>query len=261
MAIRVAPTGKHCYTRHPSSFVVGEHETGGRQPEMQLSVREAAKLLNVPENTVYRWIQKGELPASRIHDQYRLNRAELLEWATLQRISVSAEIFQDADHSAPTAGLAEALRAGGIHARVAGTDKLSVLSSVVELIPLSEEVDRQFLLQLLLARESLGSTGLGNGIAVPHARNPIVMHIAHPMVTLCFLEHPIDFVAVDGLPVHTLFAIVSPTVKSHLHVLSRLAFGLRHPTFAEVLGRRGSADEILAAALAVDQSVSSPTPA
>ena len=227
---------------------------------MQLSVREAAKLLNVPENTVYRWIQRGELPASKIHDQYRLNRAELLEWATSQRISVSADIFRDADHAAPPmAGLVEALRAGGIHAQVAGTDKLSVLSSVVELIPLPEDMDRQFLLQLLLARESLGSTGLGNGIAVPHARNPIVMHIAHPMVTLCFLEHPIDFVAVDGLPVHTLFAIVSPTVKSHLHVLSRLAFGLRHPTFAEVLARRGAADEILAAAEAVDQSVAAPT--
>ena len=221
---------------------------------MQLSVREAAKLLNVPENTVYRWIQRGELPASKINDQYRLNRAELLEWATSQRISVSAEIFREADHPAPsTAGLAEALRAGGIHDRVAGTDKLSVLSSVVEVMPLSEEVDRQFLLQLLLARESLGSTGLGNGIAVPHARNPIVMHIPHPMVTLCFLEHPIDFAAVDGLPVHTLFAIVSPTVKAHLHVLSRLAFGLRHPAFAEVIDRRGTPEEILAAAQAVDQ--------
>jgi PTS system nitrogen regulatory IIA component len=229
---------------------------------MQLSVREAAQLLNVPENTVYRWIQKGELPATKIHDQYRLNRAELLEWATSQRISVSADIFRDADHAAaPAGGLAEALRAGGIHWNVPGADKLSVLSAVVELMPLSEEVDRQFLLQLLLARESLGSTGLGNGIAVPHARNPIVMHIPHPMVTLCFLEHPIDFVAVDGLPVHTLFAIVSPTVKSHLQVLSRLAFGLRHPGFAEVLGRRGAADEILTAALSVDQSVLSPKPA
>lgn len=226
---------------------------------MQLSVREAARLLSVPENTIYRWIQKGQLPASQINEQYRLNRAELLEWATSQQISVSPEIFAEADHPAPAAaGLAEALRAGGIHAHVAGADKLSVLRAVVELMPLSEDVDRQFLLQLLLARESLGSTGLGHGIAVPHARNPIVMHIPHPMVTLCFLKHPIDFDAVDGLPVHTLFAIVSPTVKAHLHVLSRLAFGLRHPAFATVIERRGTFDEILIAAQAVDDSTAPP---
>jgi nitrogen PTS system EIIA component len=222
---------------------------------MQLSVREAARLLNVPESTVYRWIQRDELPASKVNDQYRLNRAELLEWATAQQISVSAEIFTEADHPTPaTAGLAAALRAGGMHVHVPGADKPAVLRSVVELMPLPEDVDRQFLLQLLLARESLGSTGLGNGIAVPHARNPIVMHIPYPMVTLCFLEHAIDFAAIDGLPVHTLFAIVSPTVKAHLHILSRLAFGLRNPAFAEAIGRRGTPDEILAAAHSVDQS-------
>jgi PTS system nitrogen regulatory IIA component len=48
------------------------------------------------------------------------------------------------------------------------------------------------LFQVLLARESLGSTALGNGVAVPHVRNPIVLHIQRPMVTLCFLEQAIE---------------------------------------------------------------------
>lgn len=222
---------------------------------MQLTVREAAKALNASENAVTKWIQRGQLPAHKVNDQYRLNRAELLEFATSQGISLSTEIFNDPDQPAPAlAGLAEALRAGGIYEAVPGADKVSVLSSVVELMPLPEEVERPFLLQLLLARESLGSTGLGNGIAVPHARNPIVMHIPQPMITLCFLDRPIDFAAVDGLPVHTLFAIVSPTVKSHLHVLSRLAYGLRQPAFGDVIARRGSPEEILAAAREVDHS-------
>ena len=76
-----------------------------------------------------------------------------------------------------------------------------------------------------MARESLGSTGIGDGIAIPHVRNPIVMHIPRPTITLCFLEHPIDFGALDGQPVHTLFTIVSPTVRAHLHLL--LPPGLR----------------------------------
>lgn len=223
---------------------------------MQLGVREAARLLNVSERAVYRWIQQGKLPSCKVNDQHRFNRAELLEWATAQRINISPEAFQDTDHGAPPpADLAESLRAGGVHYHVAGADKVAALKTVVDRMPLPEEVDRQFLLQVLLARESAGSTGLGNGIAVPHVRNPIVMHIPRPMITLSFLDHPIDFGAMDGLPVHTLFTIVSPSIKAHLHLLSKLAFALRQSDFSAVIARQGSAKEIFAAAEAVDRSV------
>lgn len=93
------------------------------------------------------------------------------------------------------------------------------------------------LLQFLL---SLGSTGIGDGIAVPHVRNPVVLHVSKPTVTLCFLDHPIDFGAIDDMPVDTMFAIVSPSVKAHLHLLSRLAFVLRDPGFKAALRDHGS---------------------
>jgi mannitol/fructose-specific phosphotransferase system IIA component (Ntr-type) len=93
----------------------------------------------------------------------------------------------------------------------------------------SGRVDREFLYKVLLARESLGSTGIGDGIAIPHVRNPIVLHLSRPIVTLCFLERPVDFGALDGQPVNTLFTLISPTVRAHLHLLSRLAFTLRDP--------------------------------
>lgn len=223
---------------------------------MQLGVREAARLLNVSERAVYRWIHQGKLPTSKVNDQYRFNRAELLGWATSQRISVSPEAFHDPENGAPPpASLAESLRSGGVHYRIEATDKLTALRAVVERMPLPDEVDRPFLLQVLLARETIGSTGLGNGIAVPHVRNPIVMHIPRPIITLSFLEHPIDFGAMDGLPVHTLFTIVSPTIKAHLHLLSQLAFALRQPAFRAVIDRRGSAEAIFAAAEAVERSI------
>ena len=226
---------------------------------MELSVRDSAKLLKVSEKTIYRWVKQGKLPAYKVNEQYRFHRAELLEWATSERINVSAEIFQEPeDHTAQSARLADALRAGGIHYRIGGGDKVAVLGAIVEVMRLPEEVDRQFLLQVLLARETLGSTGLGNGIAVPHVRNPIVMHIPRPMITLCFLENPIDFAAVDGQPVHTLFTIVSPTMRAHLHLLSRLAFGLRRPGFAQAIAQQGSREVILREAEAVDQDIPQP---
>lgn len=213
---------------------------------MQVGVREAAGLLNVSEKTIYRWIKEGLLPAYRVNEQYRFNRAELLEWATARKVNVSPDIFSESeeDGRAPLPAVSDALEAGGIHYRVGGTDKASVLKAVVDLMRLPDEVDRRFLVQVLLARESLGSTGVGDGIAIPHVRNPIVLHIPKPTITLCFLDHPIDFDAIDGKPVHTLFTIVSPTVRAHLHLLSRLAFALRHPDFAGLLARQGSREEI-----------------
>jgi nitrogen PTS system EIIA component len=225
---------------------------------MDLSVRDSAQLLKVSEKTIYRWVKQGKLPAYRINEQYRFNRAELLEWATSQRLNVSADIFVEPDGGGPVISLTEALKAGGIHYRLNGTDKLSVLQSLVEVMPLPDQVDRQFLLQVLLARESLGSTALGNGIAVPHVRNPIVMHITRPMVTLCFLERAIEFGAIDGQPVHTLFTIVSPTIRAHLHLLARLGFALRQPVFAEAIAGHGSREQVFAASQAVDQSIPAP---
>jgi PTS system nitrogen regulatory IIA component len=222
---------------------------------MELSVQDSARLLSVSEKTIYRWVKQGKLPAYRINEQYRFNRAELLEWATSQRVNVSADIFNEPHNGLAPAGLVDSLRAGGVHYRVGGNDKSEVLRSAVDLMPLPEKVDRQFLLQVLLARESLGSTAVGKGIALPHVRNPVVMHVARPMVTLCFLEKPIEFGALDGQPVHTLFTMPSPTVRAHLHMLACLSFALQQSAFSEVILRPGSREEIFAACETVDRNI------
>jgi len=221
---------------------------------MQINVKEAARLLAVSEKTIYRWIRQGEIPAYRINDLYRFSRAELLEWATAKRMPVSPEIFAEAAGQEPLPGLAEAIKAGGIHYRVSGETKHEVLEAVVELMRLPEEVDRKFLLNVILARESLGSTGFGGGIAIPHVRNPIVLHIPRPMITLCFLETPVEFGAIDGQPVHTLFTLVSPTVQAHLHLLSRLTYGLRQPRFSVPVAEKAAREILLEGASAVDLS-------
>ncbi len=225
---------------------------------MQLDVRDVAKLLNVNEKTVYRWVQQGSLPAYKVNSHYRFNRAELLEWATSRRINVSVDIFKEPEN-APTAvpSLTDALTAGGVLYRVGGRDKESALRSVVDVMRLPDEVDREFLLQVLLAREAMASTGIGDGIAIPHVRNPIVLHVPRPMITLCFLENAIEFGALDNQPVNCLFTMVSPTVRAHLFLLSRLAYALRDTEFKALIKREGSRDEIMAAAKRIEAGLKS----
>lgn len=214
---------------------------------MQLTVRDAARYLGFSEKTVYRMIKRGELPAYRVNDQYRFNRVELLEWAEARKINVAHDLVVEPDANAPPPRLSDAVRAGGIHYRVGGADKQAVLKTVVDLLHLPPEVSREFLLRVLLAREALGSTGFGDGYALPHPRNPIVLHVNEPQVAICFLDHPVDFGAVDGKPVHTLCTLVCPTVRAHLHLLATLATALRDPEVKKLLEARAAREEILAA--------------
>ena len=224
---------------------------------MNLSVRDAAGLLKVSEKTIYRWIKQQTIPAYRVQDQYRFNRAEILEWATSRRLNVSSEIFSEPEtEGQPVPSLLDAMEAGGVFYRVSGEDKESALREVVELLRLPDEVDREFLLRVLLAREAIAPTAFGDGIAIPHVRNPVVLHVGRPSLALCFLERPIEYGALDGKPVDTLFTIISPTTRAHLHLMAKLSFvlrdaGVRHAierqeSRMQILGQIGRAEQALA---------------
>lgn len=227
---------------------------------MLLTVAEAARLLQVPEKTVLRWIRKDHLPACKINEEYRMNRVDLLEWATEKRIKLSPDIFAEPeppDGSLPT--LSQVLKAGGAFYNIEGKTREEVLKNIVSLLKFPPRVDRDYILQVLLAREALGTTAIGDGIAIPHVRNPILLHVDTPMVTLCFLKDPIDFKAIDDKPVDTIFLLISPTVKTHLHLLSKLAYALRDSRFKTVLQRQGPPTEILAAVKLIESELAGGT--
>ena len=220
---------------------------------MELRVREVAKLFAIPEKRIYEWIKDKGLPARQIGGQYRFHRAELLEWATAHQVHLSSEIFGGQENgSGPPPSLAIALQAGGIFHGVGVSDRESALREIVKSMPLPDNVDRELLFDVLLAREALQSTGVGDGIAIPHVRNPVVLHVPKAMVSLCLLSAPIEFGAMDGKPVHALFSVISPTVRTHLHLLSRLTYGLRQAQFSVPVAAQASREALLEGARAVD---------
>ena len=203
---------------------------------MQLTVRDVSKLLKVSEKTIYRWIKSGKLPAYRVSDQYRFSRPELLEWATARRVGISPEVLTEPrmDDATP-ASLLDAIKTGGIYYRIDGKDKRASLRSLVEVMKLPDEVDRDALLAALLAREELASTGIGQGVAIPHVRGPVVLHVEKPILSLGFLSEPIDFDAIDKKPVGALFFLICPTIRTHLHLLSRLSYVLQQESFMALI--------------------------
>ena len=99
---------------------------------------------------------------------------------------------------------------------------------------------------MLISREQSGTTGIGNGIAIPHVKHPVIFAGLAPVIGLFFLETPVDFAALDGERVHTLFVILSGSFKGHLSLLSKLAFCLQNESVKAALDRRTNPEEILA---------------
>lgn len=212
---------------------------------MRLTVRDAATLLNVAESEIRAGIRDGSLPAHRSRERYLLNGVELLEWAGARSIPLSAELLESLDVRGSLT-LAGALQAGGIHAAVPGRDREGVLRAAVERLTLPEDIDREYLLQALLAREAMGSTAVGHGIAIPHVRRPMVLPVPRALISLCLLSNPVDYGAPDGEPVRAFFLIVSPTVPAHLNLLARLAHVLHDGELHGLIARSAPAADILA---------------
>ncbi len=112
--------------------------------------------------------------------------------------------------------------------------KQEVLERIAELFAEAYQVDRGSVLEGLEVREKLGSTGFGNGVAIPHARS---QQIKRPVAVLLRLENPVDFAAADAMPVELVFGLLSPedAGAAHLHALAAISRLMRDEATREAL--------------------------
>ena len=130
-----------------------------------------------------------------------------------------------------------------ISPRVGGSTKRQVLSVIADIAGRSFGLPAEPVLDALLEREAAGSTGVGNGVAVPHAR---LEGIDRMRAVFVRLEHPVPFEAVDDQPVDLLFALFAPKGSSseHLRALARVSRLLRQPEIREQLRQAKTAEAI-----------------
>jgi nitrogen PTS system EIIA component len=225
---------------------------------MQFDLREVARMLKVPENKVYHWINEEHLPVRQVNGKYSFDRMELLEWATLKRLSIPAEAFYENHSQSSDIGLVAAIEQGGVCRDLAGSDKAEVLRAVVDAMRLPDGFDRASLLELFLSREKLGSTGVGDGIAIPHPRHPVILPVNRPHVSICFLAQPLEFGAADKKRVDTLFVLISPTIPVHMQMLARISRALGDGPVRQLLRARAGDSEIIAAIGRIESELDEP---
>ena len=142
-------------------------------------------------------------------------------------------------------GLAELIKKGGVYIDVKGSTPKEVLKALIGALDPSSPIPADKLLEAVLEREDLMSTGIGRGIAIPHPRNPLIKLDSEQFTALAFLEHPVNWNSLDGEKVDTLLLIVSASARGHLKTLSEINYFCRQENFYRLLKERAALEEFL----------------
>lgn len=214
---------------------------------MKLSTEMVAGALDLPVSTLERWIRQGRIPVQRNGADVIFSPVALRKWATTHNLPFTLNDGQAPAKSAapsPPDSLVSAMKRGNVYYHLTGDTPDEALRTAVDRITFLSSDCRRELLKKLMARERLASTGIGNGIAIPHPREPLSDPPEAPVITTFFIDKPITYNAIDDQPVFVLFLLINPTVKLHLHMLSRLSYCIRDRSFVDFLARHPEATEI-----------------
>jgi PTS system nitrogen regulatory IIA component len=137
------------------------------------------------------------------------------------------------------------LRPDAVQTGVIATNKKAVFQHIATIAAEMIDADPKMIAERLTAREKLGSTGFGGGVAIPHAKLEGLEQVTGVFVRLA---QAVDFQAVDDLAVDLVFMLLSPTDAGavHLKALARVSRRLRDKAFLEKLRGAGSPDALYA---------------
>lgn len=212
---------------------------------MKYSVKDVAEMLKVSDKTIYRMIKNETIPCFRVGGQWRFDVQELISWAEDTRaFSYKTAVKDPSEGNEEYISIAEFLQRGGIYYNVPGATKETVILNSLENIQKSiPHLDTKIFFSAIMEREGLCSTSVGHGIAIPHPRNfRKFMDLSY--ISLCFLERPIPFGALDKENVDTLFFIFPKSERRFLRIQSKLLWLLNDENVIATVLKAASAERI-----------------
>lgn len=138
----------------------------------------------------------------------------------------------------------ELLRKDFIIESMEAVNKRDALAELSGVFKRASQVDSEEMLQVLLEREKLGSTGIGNGIAIPHGK---LSSLNEMLISFGRSKRGIEFEAMDGKPVHLFFLLMAPenSAGQHLRALAKISRMLKDADFRKSLIEAETADELM----------------
>ena len=197
-----------------------------------LTAKQVAEYLQLSQRSIYRLLERGELPATKIGGQWRFRKSAIDEWIDLHMGRLPPEDLRQISTGArdDDVRLGSLLDEVNALIPVAAGDRATVIRRFVDHIRFPEPVDLVLLVERILERESLCSTALPDGVALLHTlrTTPRVLKL-HDMVALGRIERPIAFGALDGGLTDTLVLLLARDERHHLGLLAKMARLCREP--------------------------------
>ena len=214
---------------------------------MILTLKELAAYLRVEEGAILRMVESGRIKGARIGGQWRFNGSQIdtlffpdtatagdaAALTALVRTHLDIPVSRVMDEKRMILDL----QADDVDGVIREMTQPALLKALV--------LDLQDLQGRILARERLLSTGVGNGVAVPHPRDPVPALNAPALVVFARSVGGVDFGASDGRPVHLFFMLCCQNIELHLHVMGRLAQLLRDETFVQACRECTTASDVM----------------
>ncbi len=148
------------------------------------------------------------------------------------------------DDSVNNMKLSEVIEIDNIIPELKAKDKKGVLGELAEAIAIRHpNIDKAMLVRVLVEREHLGSTGIGDGVAIPHGK---LSTVRRPIVSFGRSKKGLDFDSMDGQPAYLFFLLLAPENSSgiHLQVLTRIAKMLKNSAFRKELMRAETREDL-----------------
>lgn len=197
-----------------------------------LTAKQLAEYLQLSQRSIYRLLERGELPATKIGGQWRFRKAVIDEWIDLHMGRLAPEELGQLGGGAKgdDVRLGSLLYEANALIRLPAGDRLAVVRQFVAHVNFAEPVDQVLLVERIMERENLCSTALPDGVALLHTPRtvPRVLKL-HDLVALGRIERPILFGALDGSLTDTLVLLLARDERHHLALLAKMARMCRDP--------------------------------
>ncbi|OGV71719.1 MAG: hypothetical protein A3K19_12325 [Lentisphaerae bacterium RIFOXYB12_FULL_65_16] len=214
---------------------------------MILTLKELADYLKVHERTVLRMLKSGQIQGTKIGGQWRFNGSQI-DTLFFPGRPVRPDEVPLAEFTRGHLGitLSRVMRADRLLFDLKATDGEGVLRELSQpILTATLVLDGQDFITKLLDRERLLSTGIGNGIAIPHPRDPLPTLREPAVVVFGRSLAGVDFGALDNSKVHLFYLLCCQNIELHLHLMGRLARLLRDEAFLAGCRTSTTSDEIL----------------
>jgi len=194
-----------------------------------MTLAEIASYLKVAQKSVLRMLQKGEIPGAKVGSQWRFLRSVVDDWLISRMQSVGKpDLVRVIKTAEKTASLSDLVSPDLVRLGMEPGAKKAVLGQLMEPLVASSLVRRPALfLRKLLERESLVSTAVGHGVALPHVRDVADCPVTGQHIVVGICPDGTEFDALDGEKTRLFFLVCTSGEAAHLRLMATIALTVR----------------------------------